>query len=334
MKKSNRIMVVVKGEKRMSTIHSLQPDIHTLHGFFSKELEPALYIQSGDTVVYRTLDAGWGLAKRSAPGAPRTKFTERAPERVEKQFGHALLGPVHIQGAQPGHTLEVQINEVVPGPWGWTSAGGFPSYWNEKLGMTDTQEMTLDFELDAKTMTGRSQFENFKYSVGLKPFMGIMGMPPEEEGQHTTFVPRPYGGNLDCKELTAGSTLYLPIPVDGGLFSTGDGHAAQGDGEVSGPALECPMEKVSLTFHVRDDMPIKMPRAKTSIGWLTMGFHEDLDEAMWMALSGMLDLMTELYSISRTEAYAYATLTVDLRVTQIVNILKGVHAFLPFGALR
>lgn len=328
------LITAVKGESWMSQALMLQPDIHTLHGFFSRELEPALYIQSGDTVVYQTLDAGWGLEKRAAPGAARMKFTRRSPERQEKQFGHALLGPVHIQEAKPGLTLEIQINEIIPGSWGWTSAGGYPSYWNEKLGMAHAKELTLDFELDPKTMTGRSQFGNFKYSVGLMPFMGIMGMPPNEKGQHTTFAPRPCGGNLDCKELTAGSTLYLPIPVDGGLFSTGDGHAAQGDGEVSGPALECPMEKVSLTFHVRDDMPITMPRAKTSTGWLTMGFHEDLDEAMWMALSEMLDLMTELYSISRTEAYAYATLTVDLRVTQIVNTCKGVHAFLPFGALR
>jgi len=318
----------------MPTVHMLKPDIHTLHGFFSRELEPALYIQSGDTVIYQTLDAGWGMEKRSAPGAPRTKFTERKAERQERQFGHALMGPVHIHGAKPGHTLEVRINEILPGSWGWTSAGGFPSYWNEKLGMVDSQEVTLDFELDTRTMTGRSQFGNFKYSVGLKPFMGIMGMPPVEKGHHSTFVPRPHGGNLDCKELTSGSTLYLPIPVDGSLFSTGDGHAAQGDGEVSGPALECPMERVSLTFHVREDMPLTMPRAKTNTGWITMGLHENLDEAMWIALSGMLDLMTELYSISRTEAYAYATLVVDLRVTQIVNIVKGVHAYLPFDAMR
>jgi acetamidase/formamidase len=109
------LIMGVKGEIRMSKVHSLKPDIHTLHGFFSKELEPALFIQSGDTVVYQTLDAGWGLEKRAAPGAARTKYTERKPERQEKQFGHALLGPVHIQGAKPGLTLEIQINEVVPG---------------------------------------------------------------------------------------------------------------------------------------------------------------------------------------------------------------------------
>jgi acetamidase/formamidase len=164
--------------------------------------------------------------------------------------------------------------------------------------------------------------------------MGIMGMPPAIPGQHTTISPRATGGNIDCKELKVGSTLYLPIEVEGGLFSTGDGHAVQGDGEVSGPALECPMEKVSLTLIVLDDFPIQRPRAKTKNGWITMAFHEDLEEAMWLALGDMLQFISYLYGISRAEAYAYATMVVDLRITQIVNSLKGVHAFLPFGALR
>ncbi|KKO54872.1 acetamidase/formamidase family protein [Paenibacillus sp. DMB20] len=318
----------------MSSIHYLKPELDTLHGFFSKDLEPALKIDSGDTVVYQTLDAGWCLENRSAPGLPRRKFTERKEGRECKEFGHALVGPIYINQAKPGQTLEIVINEIVPGTWGWTSAGGFPSYWNKKMELAEEKEVTLDFELDIERMVGRSKFGNFDYSVPLNPFMGIMRMPPTEEGKHTTFIPRAFGGNMDCKELQAGTTLYLPIPVEGGLFSTGDGHAAQGDGEVSGPALECPMDKVSLTFHVRDDMPLTMPRAKTKNGWLTMGFHEDLEEAMWIALNGMLDLMMTTYNISRVEAYAYASLTVDLRITQIVNFSKGVHAFLPFQALR
>ncbi|WP_232699376.1 acetamidase/formamidase family protein [Brevibacillus daliensis] len=318
----------------MPKTHFLKPNSDTLHGFFSNELEPALTINSGDTVIFQTLDSGWGIEKRSAMGAPRKKFTEVKAIRQCNEFGHALVGPVFINGAKPGHTLEIKINEVIPGSWGWTSAGGFPSYWNHKMGMVTNKEVVLDFDLDIEKMIGKSQFGNFEYSIALHPFMGIMGMPPVEKGKHTTFIPRPSGGNMDCKELQAGSTLYLPIPVEGGLFSTGDGHATQGDGEVSGPALECPMEKVSLTFTVKEDMKIRMPRAKTNIGWITMGFHENLDEAMWIALNEMLDLMSSLYHIFRTEAYAYASLVVDLRITQIVNFSKGVHAILPFHALR
>ncbi|GGA67857.1 acetamidase/formamidase family protein [Ornithinibacillus halotolerans] len=317
----------------MSNIYKLEPTAETLHGFFSKDLEPALTIQSGDTVIFRTLDSAWGLEKREAPGAPRKKFTGLKPERQTNQFGHALVGPIYIQNAKPGQTLEIQIKEIQPGIWGWTSGGGFPSYWNKNLGFEQEKEVLFDFELDIENMIGKSQFGDFDYRVALRPFMGIMGMPTDEAGQHSTFVPRNTGGNIDCKELQAGSTLYLPIAVEGGLFSTGDGHAAQGDGEVSGPALECPMERVSLTLTVKEDMKIERPRAKTETGWITMAFHEDLAEAMWLALSDMIDWMTELFNISRTEAYTCATMVVDLRITQVVNFSKGVHAFLPFDAL-
>ncbi|WP_349409894.1 acetamidase/formamidase family protein [Pseudalkalibacillus sp. SCS-8] len=318
----------------MGKVHHLSPHADTLHGFFSKNLDSCLEIDSGDTVIFQTLDAGWGVEKREGLGMPRKKFDSVKPHRKGQGFGHALIGPVYIKQAEPGDTLEIKVNEAIPGEWGWTSAGGFPSYWNDRMNVTHEKEILYDFCLDSKRMLATSQFGNFDFSVPLSPFMGIMGMPPPEAGEHTTFIPRAYGGNIDCKELQAGSTLYLPVPVKGGLFSTGDGHAAQGDGEVSGPALECPMEKVSMTFNVRKDLDVQMPRAKTNSGWVTMGFHEDLDEAMWIALSEMLDLMSSIYKISRTEAYAYASLVVDLRITQIVNSAKGVHAFLAFDALK
>ncbi|WP_035321999.1 acetamidase/formamidase family protein [Peribacillus kribbensis] len=318
----------------MSSIHYLNPSKESLHGFFSREMEAALTIDQGDTVIFKTLDASWGMEPRKAPGEARVKFTDISPERKPSGFGHSLVGPVFIKGAEPGRVLEVRINEIVPDGYGWTSAGGFPSYWNKKLGFDQEEELTLDFKLDSTLMVGESLFGNFPYSVKLNPFMGIMGVAPAEKGEHSTLKPSYWGGNLDCKELRAGSTLYLPISVEGGLFSTGDGHAVQGDGEVSGPALECGMERVSLTFNINENLNIKRPIAKTNEGWLTMAFHEDLEEAMWLALSDMLDFMASLYGISRVEAYALATMAVDLRVTQIVNVRKGVHAFLPFGAVR
>ncbi|MFD1676462.1 acetamidase/formamidase family protein [Alicyclobacillus fodiniaquatilis] len=159
-------------------------------------------------------------------------------------------------------------------------------------------------------------------------------MPPDLEGMQPTFPPRFCGGNIDCKELVAGSTLYLPIAVCGGLFSVGDGHAVQGDGEVGVPALECPMELVDLTFNLRSDIKLSMPRAKTANGWITFGFHEDLNEATVIALEGMLEVLQELYGFDRKEALALSSLIVDLRITQIVNGTKGVHAFLPHGAVR
>ena len=177
-------------------------------------------------------------------------------------------------------------------------------------------------------MTGRDQFGHV---LALKPFMGVMGMPPAEPGIRPTAPPRATGGNLDCKELVVGSTLYLPVTVRGGLFSTGDGHALQGDGEVSTTAIECPMERVRLTFNVRTDMKINTPHAHTPAGWVTMGVHENLQEATMSALSAMLDLMVAELKVERLEALALASLVVDLHVTQIVNGVRGVHAVWPHG---
>ena len=132
----------------------------------------------------------------------------------------------------------------------------------------------------------------------------------------------------------AGSTLYLPITLPEALFSVGDGHAVQGDGEVSGVALECPMERVDLTFHLRDDLPLTTPRVHSSKGWMTLGFHENLHEASYIAVDAMLDLMGEQYQLSRAQAIALASLVVDVRVTQIANGVLGTHAVLPHGAIR
>lgn len=160
-----------------------------------------------------------------------------------------------------------------------------------------------------------------------------MGMPPDEPGLHSTIPPRPTGGNLDCKELVEGATLYLPIAVVGGLFMVGDGHAAQGDGEVSVNGVECPMDEVLLTFTLHDEMPLQMPRAHTPTGWITFGLHADLQEATWLALEGMLDLLQEQWHLSRADALALASVVVDMRITQVVNEVQGVHAFLPHGAI-
>src|SRR5439155_8973789 len=143
--------------------------------------------------------------------------------------------------------------------------------------------------------------------------------PPDEPGLHSTGPPRVWGGNLDCKELVAGSTLFLPIPVAGALFSVGDGHAAQGDGEVCMTAIECPMDRVELTFRLHSDLRLTAPRAHTAAGWLTFGLHEDLNEATCLAVDAMLELMHEQYALDRADALALASLVVDLRITQIVN---------------
>lgn len=302
---------------------TIEPERRTLHGTFSREFPPVMTIDPGDTVVFRTLDAGWGLEPELSFDIPRREFE---PRDKELDSGHALCGPIEMRGAQPGMVLEVQINDIRPGTYGMTIAGDLPLY--EGLGIN--RRAFLAWTLDPDAMVGRDQYG---HTLALHPFMGVMGMPPDEPGTHSTGPPRFCGGNLDCKELVAGSTLYLPIPIPGGLFSVGDGHALQGDGEVCGTAIECPMERVSLTLRLRDDLRLTMPRANTPAGWLTMGLYEDLNQAMDMAMLGMLDLMEELYHLPRPEAMALASLVVDLRITQVVNGVRGVHALLPHGAL-
>ncbi len=207
----------------MATYH-IEPERRTLHGHFSRDLPPVLTIKPGDSIQYRTLDAGWGLEQYR--GGERRKFEPRDPE-LDK--GHALCGPIFIEGAEPAMTIEVRIGEIVPGSFGWTVAGGWSNPTNDWLGVGEgSEQCILSWDLDPTTMTGRNQLGHI---VTLKPFMGVLGMPPADPGTHPTAPPRVTGGNIDCKELVTGSTLYLPIAVPGGLFSVGDGHALQGDGE-------------------------------------------------------------------------------------------------------
>ena len=309
--------------------HTLKPGSRTLHGHFSPELPPSLSVDPGDTVRLTTLDAGWGLEPFGAEGK-RAYFEPRS--NIPGDDGHALLGPIEVRGAEPGMALSVQIGSIIPGAFGFNMAGGkFPEALNRALGALGGETVRLDWTLDAEAMVGRS---SSGHSVALRPFLGVMGMPPAEPGIHPTAPPRVWGGNLDCKELTSGTTLYLPIPVSGAHFSAGDGHAAQGDGEVSGTAIECPMTRADLTFDIREDMNLTVPRAKTETAWLSFGFHEDVNIALQQALADMLTLMTELLGVSRKEALALASVVVDMRVTQVVNGVCGVHAALPHGALR
>ncbi len=311
----------------MATWH-IEPTRENLHGHFSTDLTPILRIQSGDTVTARTLDAGWSLEGPRAIGERSPKVEPRDPELDN---GHCLVGPIFMEGAQPGMTLEVQINEVQVGSWGWTVAGGWKHQVNEWFGFLEGHTTYHLWTLDGEKMVGQNQNV---LEVTLRPFLGVLGMPPAAPGRHSTAPPRATGGNLDCKELIAGTTLYLPIEVEGAYFSLGDGHAVQGDGEASVTAIECPMKHVSLTLRLLDDMSLRAPRAKTKDAWITFGLNEDLQKATFQALEEMVDLISHKYEMKRLDALAMASLVVDLRITQIANGVQGVHAVLPFDAIR
>jgi acetamidase/formamidase len=292
------------------TTHTLPLKRATLHGHFDNALPTVLRIAAGDTVRFTLLDSSWRydpVKGMREPDFARDATLDR---------GHAMCGPIYVEGAHPGTTLEIRIGELRPGRLGWTGTRLNESYGLRRLAR-------LEWQIDGERGTATNQLG---HTVALAPFLGVMGNALAAPGVHSTTPPRRVGGNLDCKELLNGTTLYLPIEVEGALFSTGDGHAAQGDGEVSGMAIECPMELAELTFTVRDDMPIKTPRALTPEGWLVMGFDEDLNKATDEALNGALDLIAEREGVERPEAMALASMLVDLRITQIVNQVRGVHA--------
>ena len=276
--------------------HELPLDAAVLHGHFSRELEPVLTVDPGDAIAFSVPNAGWDVG-RDEPFSPRNP---------ELDTGHALAGPIEVRGARAGQVLAVGIDAVVPGSWGVTFGG---------------EGHRLDWELDGEV--GRAEGR----AVRLAPFLGVLGMPPDEAGVHSTIPPRRCGGNIDCKELVAGTTLYLPIPVDGARFSAGDGHAVQGDGEVSGTAIEAPVE-AQLTLDVREDLELEWPIARVDGAWLAFGFDEHLGHAAKIAVDGMLDLMVRELDLDRNDALAFASVVVDLRVTQVVNQVLGVHAVL------
>lgn len=277
-------------------IHEIPLERRTLHGHFSRELEPVLTIAAGDSIAFACPNAGWEVEEGR-------RFE---PYDAELDAGHALIGPIEVRGAKAGKTLVVGIDEVRPADWGVTFGHEAKVIW--RLG-------------DGDGVDDRGA------RVRLAPFLGVLGMPLDEPGIHGTGPPRRCGGNIDCRELVAGTTLYLPISLEGARFSAGDGHAAQGDGEVSGTAIESPIERAQLTLDL-SDLELRSPIARTTDAWIAFGFDEDLDLAAQQATATMLDLMERELDLERSYALALASVVVDLRVTQIVNGVKGVHTVL------
>ncbi|MGA8923116.1 MAG: acetamidase/formamidase family protein [Candidatus Dormiibacterota bacterium] len=298
------------------TVHELLPGRRTLHGHFSPDLEPVLRVEPGDTIRACTLLASWDDAG-----------FDRDP-RLDT--GHALLGPVFVEGSEPGDSLSIEILELHPALSGRTAAGGVSSPVNDYLGLTGGERRITDWGIDHDAGVARTM----EFEVDLQPFLGVIGMPPAEPGIHSTIPPRPSGGNIDCRELVAGSTLILPVAVRGGLLSFGDGHAAQGDGEVSGTAIECAMDTVELKVGLTKEAHLKGPEAHTPAGFMTFGFSGSLTDAMLIALEAMISRLQSHLGLDRAHAAALASVAVDLRVTQVVNQAMGVHALLPADRLR
>jgi acetamidase/formamidase len=303
-------------------MHRLPAEPATATQVLSRDTPPVLRIEPGDRVAVESLDAWGHLERQATPGAV-------TPYRFPSRRGHALTGPIEVAGAVPGDVLAVRFESLEPADWGWTRAGRQDDAFTRRLGLEGAEPAWLLWALD-RAGTGTNQYGHV---VRLAPFLGVVGLPPAEPGEHSTTPPRSAGGgNIDCRELTAGSTLFLPVTVPGALLHLGDGHAAQGDGEVGGTAIECGMTS-TVTVDLVRDAPLHTIHAVTPTARITFGFDADLNRATAEALGTMLTWLQQLHGLERATALALASSVVDLRVTQIANQTWGVHAVLALDAV-
>jgi len=310
--------------------HALRSSPKTIHwGYWDGSLPPVLEINSGDRVAIECVSGNPEWMPPPASGFKPLPELQAIHEATTRSMGnHILTGPIHVRGAAVGDVLEVRILDIkLRQDWGYNL---FRAYGGT-LPDSFPYQRIIHIALDAKSNTG---ILPSGLRVPLRPFFGQLGVaPPKDFGRQSSKEPREFGGNLDCKELTAGSIIYLPIWNEGALFSTGDGHGAQGDGEVDGTAIETSLAG-TFEFHVRRDLHWRLPRAETATHFITFGLDVDLDNAARHALAAMIDWITTLTGIPKDEAYALASIAADLHVTQTVNFVKGVHAMIEKSILQ
>jgi acetamidase/formamidase len=315
-------------------VHDLRLLPQNVHwGYYDAVVKPVLRVRSGDTIRAETMIAR-GLQRVRAAGVREDEIPDalKAVENAVTQRGpgaHPMTGPVWIEGAEPGDVLEVRIRAFeLLHPYGIT---GF---------LPDNGTLPTDFpytrfrRVNVDTRAGTAAFAP-GITLKLAPFFGSIGVAPSPlVGRVSSGPPGHHAGNLDNKELVAGSTLYIPVHVPGALLSFGDGHAMQGDGEVSLTALETSL-RGTVEVVVRKDMRLGWPRAETPTHVIAMGLHTDLDEAARLATREMIDYLVAEKGMTRDDAYMLCSLAMDLRVTQLVDGTKGVHAMIAkeiFGA--
>jgi len=316
------------------TTHRLAPTPQTVRwGTFDAAYPPVLTVQSGDTVVLECVSGGPEVMPEASSGfAIPPALAAIHAANLPRVGGHIITGPVAVEGAEPGDMLEVHVEKVAFGAdWGYCGfrplAGTLPEDFPTRY--------LSHIPIDRARRTCRLPWGT---ELGLAPFFGVMGVaPPPAYGTISTIQPREHGGNLDNKELGEGSTLFLPVWAEGALFSAGDGHGVQGDGEVCINALEiCLTGTFRLTLHKGAGAKtplLRYPRGETPTHFISMGMNEDLDLAMKQALREMIAFICGRANLSREEAYQFCSLAVDFHVTQTVNGEKGVHGLLRKGLL-
>jgi len=308
--------------------HQLKPSPKTVAwGYYDFHSTPVLHIQSGDTVEIQTLTTASPTMLEAVglpPGEVEQSLRDIYREVKDKgPGGHILLGPVAIDGAEPGDVLEVRIQSIkLAVPYATVAfrpkAGFLPDdfvYSRSKLVRLDQKSMIAHF--------------SDGIDIPIRPFFGSMGVaPPESAGRLSSAPPGTHAGNMDNRELVAGTTLFIPVFASGAKFEVGDGHAAQGNGEVCITALETSLIGV-FQFIVRKDLHLRWPRAETPTHYITMGMHEDLTEAARIAVREAIDFLVTEKHLSRDDAYMLSSVAADFCITQAVDGNKGVHAMIP-----
>lgn len=298
-------------------------------GYYDAAVPPVITVRSGDTVTMNTLSGAPDQLPETKSGFTLLPFHLDVLSTTPRGPGpHLLTGPVAIEGTEIGDSLCVEIVDIkLRQDWGYNLI--------RPLGGTLPEDFPTERLLHIGIDTARNIIHMpWGLDVPAAPFFGCMGTaPPAAWGRQTSVMPRAFGGNIDCKDLVAGATLHLPVWCPGGLFSVGDGHAAQGHGEVCLTAIET---SLTGTFRITVEKQTKLPGpwAETPTHIITMGFDEDLDDAAKKALRAMIRHIAAATNLSDEDAYTLCSVAADLHVTQLVNGQKGIHAMLPRWALE
>ncbi len=315
-------------------VHKLPATPQTVaYGYYWSEAKPALTIASGDLVDVTTMLTN-SPNRLEAAGVPAAEVEPELRDIVAQVTGsargpggHILTGPIFVEGADSGDVLEVRIVSIdLKIPYGYNGCSGFA----RDLCVRGDPTATRIIRLDAKRKVG---IFAPGIEVPLRPFFGSMGVAPAASlGRVSSNPPSTHAGNLDNKELVAGTTLYIPVFVKGALFEVGDGHAAQGDGEVDQTAIETSL-RGRLQLTVRKDMKLDWPRAETPTHWITMGTDTSLTRATRIAIDQMVKLLMEKKDLTQMAAYQLASIAADLRITELVDGNVGVHMMVPKALL-
>ncbi len=289
-------------------------------GVISKHFPAILQIDSGDEIVFNT----WGLWGNAV--TPQTTLDEIVALRQAHagKGPHSMTGPIAIKGALPGMMLQIDILTLKLGPYGFNLLTPAPR-GRGLLSHQFSQPELRHFVFDEKR-----QYTELKpgFKLPLQPFLGILGVAPADDQEHASTFPDVFGGNIDCPELIAGTSLFLPVLVKDALFYAGDAHATQGCGEVNQTALETSMDLAHLRISLHPQQRLARPHAITAQDLVTMGFDPDLRVAASQAVDDMVSWLHQEYGLNRSEAYVLCSLKADLKITQAVNGNNGVHACL------